>query len=130
AYVMLTGLGPHESGHLRVDTSGELRLVTGASPHGQGTATVLAQVVADQFGVSPADISVSHGDTDAIAFGVGTYASRNAVVAGNAALAVAQRVRDKALALAAHRLETSVQDVELNGGAWHVRWAPSRRPPL
>ncbi|HEX8967061.1 MAG TPA: xanthine dehydrogenase family protein molybdopterin-binding subunit, partial [Chloroflexota bacterium] len=64
AYVMLTGLGPHESSLLRVDPTGKLSLVTGASPHGQGTATALAQVVADELGVTPADISVSHGDTD------------------------------------------------------------------
>jgi carbon-monoxide dehydrogenase large subunit len=98
AYVMLTGLGPHESSLLRVDPSGKLTLVTGASPHGQGTATVLAQVVADELGVAPGDVSISHGDTDAIPFGVGTYASRNAVMAGNAARAAAVEVRDKAIA--------------------------------
>ena len=90
AYVMLTGLGPHESGMLRVDPSGKLALVTGASPHGQGTATVLAQIVADVLDISPGDVHVTHGDTDAIPFGIGTYASRNAVVAGNAAHAAAQ----------------------------------------
>src|SRR5207248_5974676 len=89
AFVMLTGLGPHESSLLRVDPTGKLALVTGASPHGQGTATALAQIVADELGVTPGDVSVSHGDTDAIPFGVGTYASRNAVVAGNAALVAA-----------------------------------------
>ena len=95
AYVMLTGLGPHESSLLRVDPSGKITLVTGASPHGQGTATALAQVVADELGVAPGDVSVSHGDTEAIPFGVGTYASRNAVVAGNAALAAARQVKEK-----------------------------------
>ena len=91
AYVMLTGLGPHEGSVLRVDPSGRLLLVTGSSPHGQGTATVLAQIVADALGVAPGDVSVSHGDTDAIPFGVGTYASRNAVVAGNSAFVAAVR---------------------------------------
>src|SRR5260370_25529248 len=53
AYVMLSGLGPHESSMLRVDPSGKIALVTGASPHGQGTATALAQIVADELGVDP-----------------------------------------------------------------------------
>ena len=53
AYVMLTGLGPHEGSVLRIDPSGQVTLVTGSSPHGQGTATALAQIVADQLGVAP-----------------------------------------------------------------------------
>jgi carbon-monoxide dehydrogenase large subunit len=130
AYVMLTGLGPHESGMLRVDPRGRLLLVTGSSPHGQGTATALAQIVADELGVPPSSVSVVHGDTDAIAYGVGTYASRNAVVAGNAALAAAQRVRAKALDLAAQLLETSVGDLEFRDGGVQVRGAPSRKLSL
>jgi carbon-monoxide dehydrogenase large subunit len=132
AYVMLTGLGPHESSLLRVDPSGKVALVTGASPHGQGTATALAQIIADQLGIPPSDVSVSHGDTDAIAFGVGTYASRNAVVAGNAAHVAAQQVKDKALALAAHLLEASPEDLEFaeTAGAVYVRGAPDRQISL
>ncbi|HEY1246742.1 MAG TPA: xanthine dehydrogenase family protein molybdopterin-binding subunit [Hyphomicrobiaceae bacterium] len=130
AYVMLTGLGPHESSSLRVDPSGRLSLVTGASPHGQGTATALAQIVAQALGVSPADVSVSHGDTDAIPFGVGTYASRNAVVAGNAAHAAALDVRARAVTLAAHLLEVEPGDLELVDGGVQVRGAPSTRLTL
>ena len=130
AYVMLTGLGPHESSLLRVDPSGKLALVTGASPHGQGTATVLAQLVADEFGVAPEDVSVLHGDTDAIPFGVGTYASRNAVVAGNSAFAAAHEVKAKALALAAQLLEAGPADLEVAQGAVRVRGAPDRRVSL
>jgi carbon-monoxide dehydrogenase large subunit len=130
AYVMLTGLGPHESSLLRVDPSGRLMLVTGASPHGQGTATALAQVVAEQLSVAPTDVSVAHGDTDAIPFGVGTYASRNAVVAGNAAHVAAVEVRAKALALAGHLLEAEVEDLELVDGGVQVRGAPHRRVTL
>jgi carbon-monoxide dehydrogenase large subunit len=132
AYVMLTGLGPHESSLLRVDPSGKVALVTGASPHGQGTATALAQVVADELGISPSDVSVSHGDTDAIPYGVGTYASRNAVVAGNSALVTAQQVKGKALALAARLLEVSLDDLEYSNtsGQIEVRGAPDRRVSL
>jgi len=130
AYVMLTGLGPHEGSLLRIDPSGKAALVTGASPHGQGTATALAQIVADELGLDPTTLSVSHGETSAIAYGVGTYASRNAVVAGNAALVTAQQVKHKALALAAHLLEAALADVELVGGGVQVRGVPSRRLSL
>jgi aerobic carbon-monoxide dehydrogenase large subunit len=130
AYVMLTGLGPHESSLLRVDPSGRLTLITGASPHGQGTATVLAQIVGAELGVAPETISVSHGDTDAIPFGVGTYASRNAVVAGGAAQAAAIRVREKAIGVAAHVLEAEPGDLELVDGYVQVRGAPDRRVSL
>jgi aerobic carbon-monoxide dehydrogenase large subunit len=130
AYVMLTGLGPHESSLLRVDPSGKLLLVTGASPHGQGTATALAQVVAQALDVSPAEVTVVHGDTDAIPFGVGTYASRNAVVAGNAAHAAALEVHARALALAAHRLEAEPGDLELVDGGVQVRGVPASRLTL
>ncbi|MBV9354757.1 MAG: molybdopterin-dependent oxidoreductase, partial [Chloroflexi bacterium] len=130
AYVMLTGLGPHEGSVLRVDTDGKLVLVTGASPHGQGTATALAQIVADELSIRPGDVSVRHGDTEAISYGVGTYASRNAVVAGGAAQAAARRVREKALALAARQLETSPEDLELVDGGVQVRGVPGRRRTL
>jgi carbon-monoxide dehydrogenase large subunit len=130
AYVMLTGLGPYESSTLRVDPSGRVMLVTGASPHGQGTATALAQIVGQALGIAPTDVSVTHGDTDAIPFGVGTYASRNAVVAGNAAHAAALTVRARALALASHLLETQPDDLELVDGGAQVRGAPTRRLTL
>jgi len=130
AYVMLTGLGPHEGSVLRIDPTGTLSLVTGCSPHGQGTATALAQIVADELGVTPEAVSVRHGDTDAIPYGVGTYASRNAVVAGNGALAAARRVKQKALQLAAHLLEAAQEDLELVDGGVQVRGAPPRRLSL
>ncbi|MDQ3811734.1 MAG: molybdopterin-dependent oxidoreductase, partial [Chloroflexota bacterium] len=130
AYVMLTGLGPHEGSVLRVDPTGHLALVTGASPHGQGTATALAQIVADELGISPGCVTVSHGDTRTIGYGIGTYASRNAVMAGNAARQAADRVRDKAIALAAYLLEAAPADLELVDGAVQVRGAPSQRMTL
>ena len=115
-YVMLTGLGPYESALLRLDATGHAVLVVGASPHGQGTATALAQLVADELGLRPEDITVRHGDTAAIPFGVGTYASRNAVMAGSAAFVAAGAVATKARRLAAHLLEADERDVELVDG--------------
>jgi aerobic carbon-monoxide dehydrogenase large subunit len=130
AYVMLTGLGPYESSLLRVDASGRLTLVTGSSPHGQGTATALAQLVADELGVRPEDVHVAHGDTEALPFGVGTYASRNAVVAGNAAHAAAQQIKARAIDLAAHLLEVEAADLELVNGGVQVHGAATRRITL
>jgi carbon-monoxide dehydrogenase large subunit len=129
AFVMLGGLGPHESARLRVDATGDVVLVTGASPHGQGTATALAQIVADELGVTPEQVTVRHGDTDLVPFGVGTYASRNAVVAGGAAYEAAVAVRTKALAVAAQALETEPEDLEVVAGGIAVAGAPRRFLP-
>jgi len=130
AYVALTGLGPYEGAILRVDGTGRVELVIGAAPHGQGTATALAQVVADALAVEPRDVSVAHGDTALIPFGMGTYASRNAVTAGNAALGAARAVAGKARRLAAHLLEVGEADLELADGGLRVVGAADRRLSL
>jgi carbon-monoxide dehydrogenase large subunit len=129
-FVLLTGLGPFESAALRVDGAGQALLVTGAAPHGQGTATVLAQIVADELGLRLDDVEVRHGDTAQISFGVGTYASRNAVMAGNAALGAARTVAAKARRVAAHVLEADEADVVLAEGGARVVGAPDRRISL
>src|SRR5258707_5753310 len=127
---MLSGLGPHESSMLRVDPRGKIALGTGASPHGQGTATALGQIVADELGIDPGDVRGAHGDTEAIAYGVGTYASRNAVVAGNAAFVAARQVKEKALSLAGQLLEAGPHDLEVRDCGVQVRGAPGRRGSL
>jgi carbon-monoxide dehydrogenase large subunit len=126
AFVMLGGLGPHESARVRVDGSGHVVAVTGTSPHGQGTATAIAQIIADVLGVTPEQVTVRHGDTDLIPFGVGTYASRNAVVGGNAAHAAATAVRQKAMTLAARALEVAANDLEVVEGGIAVVGVPQR----
>ena len=130
SYVALTGLGPFEGVTIRLDPSGQALLVTGASPHGQGTATALAQLVADELGLLPDDVRVRHGDTALIPFGVGTYASRNAVVAGSAAVVAARAIAAKARRVAASLLEAHEGDLELAGGAVRVVGAPDRRITL
>ncbi len=129
-FVLLTGLGPYESAALRVDGAGQALLVTGAAPHGQGTATVLAQIVADELGLRPRDVEVRHGDTAQIPFGVGTYASRNAVMAGNAALGAARAVAAKARRVAARLLEADEGDIVLTDGGARVVGAPDRQVSL
>ena len=126
SYVLLGGLGPYESAEVRVDPSGEVVVMTGAHAHGQGTDTALAQIVADELQTVPERVTVHHGDTDQIPFGVGTYASRNAVMAGSAVAVAARQVRAKALKLAAHLLEVTEDDLELRDGAFQVRGAPEQ----
>jgi carbon-monoxide dehydrogenase large subunit len=130
SYVLLGGLGPYESAEVRVDPSGEIVVVTGAHAHGQGTDTSLAQIVADELQTVPERVSVLHGDTDQIPFGVGTYASRNAVMAGGAVTVASRQVRAKAQMLAAHLLEVTEDDLEFADGAFQVRGAPEQTVTL
>jgi carbon-monoxide dehydrogenase large subunit len=125
-FTQISGMGPFESAEVRVDGAGHVTVVSGAAPQGQGSATTLAQLVADELDVPLERIRVVFGDTGRIPFGVGTFASRNAVVAGSATAVASQRVRDKAVQLAAHLLEVSPADLEWTDGAARVRGVPDR----
>jgi len=129
-YIESTGRGPFEGATVRVEPSGKVLLLTGVAPHGQSHETTLAQICADRLGVDLEDVTVIAGDTDAIPLGIGTYASRTAVVAGNAVSVAATAVRAKALRVAAALLETSPDDLELTHGTIHVRGAPDRNVSL
>lgn len=121
-----SGYGPHEGARVRVDGGGRVIVHTGACSQGQGHETALAQIVADVLTVSPEQVTLVGGDTDGIPYGTGTFASRTAVVAGNAVAAAALRVREQALRVAAHLLEASPHDLELRAGTARVRGAPDR----
>jgi len=125
-YVQQAGLGPFESAEVRVDEDGNVNVVSGAAPQGQGTGTMLAQIVADQLEVPLERVSVSFGDTARIPFGVGTYGSRTAVMAGSAALGAAQRVREKAIQVAAHLFEAGPGDVEWKDGVARIVGVPGK----
>jgi carbon-monoxide dehydrogenase large subunit len=116
----------HEYGAVRVEPGGRIVALTGTSPHGQGTATTLAQVIADELGVKPEDITVIHGDTAVVPFGFGTGGSRAATVGGTAVLLAAQGVKDKARRIAAHLLEAGEADLEFEAGRFHVRGLADR----
>src|SRR5581483_7778525 len=98
SYVEGSGFGPHEGAIVRLDPGGNLRVVTGAKPHGQGLETTLAQICADEFGLTPDRVTVIAGDTALIQYGVGTFASRSAVTAGSAVGIASQGLRQKVLA--------------------------------
>ena len=113
SYVEGSGFGPYEGAIVRLDQRGNLHVVTGAKPHGQGLETTLAQVCADEFGLPPERITVTSGDTSQIQFGIGTFASRSAVTAGSAVGIAAGKLREKVLAVAGELLEASADDLEL-----------------
>jgi len=114
-----TGRGPYESATVRVASTGRVSVYTGAHAMGQGIATALAQICADELGVRIDDIEVTCGDTAFISSGIGGYASRQTIVAGSAVQMAAKAVHDKALKVAAQILDTS-EALALVDGSVHV----------
>ena len=129
-YIEGTGIGPYEGARVTVEASGKVSVVTGIGTQGQGHFTSFAQVVAEQLGVAVADIHVVTGDTDLFYWRAGTFASRGAVVAGNAIHAAATKVRAKVLKMASDKLEAAPEDLELVDGHAQVKGVPSTAIPL
>lgn len=129
-YVEGTGVGPYEGGHVLVEPNGTVQVATGLSSQGQGHATVFAQIAADELGVPFEDVRVVTGDTRRFQYAVGTFASRAAVMSGNAIALAARKVRAKALRIAADALEASVDDLELVDGEVRVAGSPDAALPL
>ncbi|HEX6487408.1 MAG TPA: aerobic carbon-monoxide dehydrogenase large subunit [Candidatus Dormibacteraeota bacterium] len=129
-YVEGTGVGPYEGAHVQVLVSGKVLAATGIPSQGQAHATVWAQIVADELGVDVGDVEVTSGDTRRFPWGVGTFASRGAVTAGNAMHVAAQMVAEKAKQVAAAHLEANPDDLELAGGRVRVKGSPERGMPL
>ena len=109
-----------ETVELAMDPSGGVEVRIGASPHGQGLRTTLAQLVADEIGIAPERIQIVHGDTDRTPYGWGTFASRSLVIAGGASVLAARKVRAKLKKIASHLLETAADDIVLKDGAARV----------
>ncbi len=123
-YVEATGRGPFESVAIRIGPSGQIIAATGATAQGQGVKTMVAQIIADVLGLRASAIHVITGDTAATPAGLGAYASRQAVTAGNAALQAARLVADKIRLAAAALLETAPEDLELVDGHVRVKGVP------
>lgn len=124
AYVEGTGIGPYEGAKVQVMGSGRVSVVTGVGTQGQGHYTSYAQIVAEQLGVSVDKIDVVTGDTDQFYWGAGTFASRGAVVAGNAINEAAKVVRRKILKLASEHLNAPEDELELADGEVRVADMP------
>ena len=114
----------HESTLIRVDPQGKAVAYSGLSPQGQGSDTIVAQIVSDRLQIPFDHITVTHGDTETIPFGGGTHGSRGAVVGGHAALLAAQRVVEKARQVAAAMLEAAAEDIEYVNGLFTVVGSP------
>ena len=110
----------NERMELRFDPGGMVTIVAGTHNHGQGHATTYAQCVSDWLGVPFENIRLVQGDTDAVAFGRGTYASRSAMLGGSALKGAADAILEKAKLMAAHLLEAAAADLEFKEGKFTV----------
>ncbi|MBS4751665.1 xanthine dehydrogenase family protein [Nocardioides sp. zg-ZUI104] len=119
------GAGGWEHAEVRMLPTGKVEVVTGTSAHGQGHETAFSQIVADRLGVPFEDIEVLHGDTQVSHKGLDTYGSRSLVVGGEAIVRAADKVIEKARAIAAHLLEASADDLEFAQGRFTVRGTDS-----
>ncbi|WP_109510471.1 aerobic carbon-monoxide dehydrogenase large subunit [Nocardioides speluncae] len=125
-YVEGTGVGPYEGAHIHVETSGKVKVAVGLTSQGQGHQTAFAQIAADELGVRFEDVEVVAGDTRRMPYGVGTFASRAAVMSGSAVALTARMVRAKALRIAAEALGASADDLEIVDGVIRVVGDPAK----
>jgi carbon-monoxide dehydrogenase large subunit len=114
-----------DSATVRMDPQGTVSIAVGIHSHGQGLETTLAQLAADELGVSIDDIQLVYGDTQVSPYGMGTFASRSAVIGGGAVIGAARTIRGKLERIAATLLECSPDDLERTRGAFHVRGVPT-----
>jgi carbon-monoxide dehydrogenase large subunit len=134
SYVEICAMGPStilpgggwEAGTVRIERTGKVTLLTGASPHGQGQETTFAQIVADEFGIEPDDVVTLHGDTGRVATGIGTFGSRGTAVGGTAIYMAVQDLKEKMKKIAAHLLESTPDKIEFDIGKLVVKGDPAR----
>ena len=115
-----------EDAWINIDSVGKVTARTGISPHGQGSDVCMAQVVADQLGITPSDVQVLHGDTDVVPSGGGTGATRGTVVGTSAMYTVAEKARQKLSRIASHLMECPAEDVVFEEGRVYSRENPGR----
>ncbi len=113
-----------------MEPDGSVNVTTGFHSHGQGHETTFAQVAADELGVPMTSVRVTYGDTDSSAWGMGTWASRSAVIGTGAIVGAAGEIRERLRELAGALLEASPDDIELRDGAAAIKGAPSRSIPI
>ena len=125
-FVETSGIGPWEYARVEIDNGGKVLLYSGCNSVGQGIATALSQIVADELHCSIDDVSVVHGDTAKVPYGNGSNASRSTVMAGSAAVGASRKVKDKLFRLASSSLEIDVADLILRDGRVVAVGAPDR----
>ncbi|HLH93601.1 MAG TPA: xanthine dehydrogenase family protein molybdopterin-binding subunit [Xanthobacteraceae bacterium] len=114
------GVGLWESAEVRVNPTGSVEVLTGCHAHGQGHETTFAQVVADRLGIPIDKVSVVHGDTEKVQFGMGTYGSRSGAVGISALVKALDKVESKAKKVAAQMLEAAEADIQLKDGKFTI----------
>jgi aerobic carbon-monoxide dehydrogenase large subunit len=129
-YVEGTAIGPFEGARVTLDLAGRAVVATGAVSSGQGHETSFAQICADALGIPLEHVTVVGGDTATVPFGVGTFASRSGVTAGNSIADAAGAVRAKVVTAAAALLEAAEADIEIEDGRAFVRGVPATAVPL
>jgi len=133
-YVEICGMGPSsampaggwESATVRIEPTGQVNVLTGASPHGQGQETSFAQMGADVLGLEPGDVQVVHGDTAVVPYGIGTFGSRATAVGGTAVYKSLLKLRDKLTRIAGHMLGEDPSKLVLAGHKIFSNSAPKK----
>src|SRR5918997_1422689 len=120
------GAAMWESSNIKVRLPGKVVVTMGTQPQGQGHETTYAQVISHELGVPMEDIVVQHSDTQGTPFGYGSYGSRTSNVGSHAAIKAAAKVKDKARRYAAHMLEASPEDIEIDGANYQVKGSPDK----
>ncbi len=128
-FVKWTGLGPYEGARVIIHSANHIVVYLGIATMGQGHETIMAQICADGLGVPMERISVFHGSTDMVPYGVGTFGSRGTVMAGNAVHLACQKLRDKILALAGRYLQRDASRLEFRDGQVYPK-GEQFAPPL
>src|SRR5439155_20308811 len=116
----------YDTGSVRMEPDGTVRVAVGLHNHGQGHETTIAQIAADELGVPVEDVEVVYGDTAVVPYGLGTWASRSTVCSGGATVLAARDLRERIFELAAGMLEASPADLTLRNGSVSVRGSPTR----
>ncbi|MBS1978602.1 MAG: xanthine dehydrogenase family protein molybdopterin-binding subunit [Bacteroidetes bacterium] len=113
--------GLYEVGQVRVQPTGKVSVYTGSHSHGQGHETTFSQLVADRLGIAMEDVEIIHGDSESVAFGMGTYGSRSLAVGGSAIVKSIDKIIEKGKKIAAHKLEASADDIDFADGRFTIK---------
>ncbi|MBT9291802.1 xanthine dehydrogenase family protein molybdopterin-binding subunit [Prosthecodimorpha staleyi] len=122
------GVGLWESAEVRVNPVGTVEVLTGSHSHGQGHETTFAQLISERLGIGIDQVSIVHGDTDKVQFGMGTYGSRSGAVGMSAIVKAMDKVEAKARKIAAHLMEAAEGDIVIEGGEFKVAGTDKKMP--
>jgi carbon-monoxide dehydrogenase large subunit len=123
-------ISAYDSATVRMSPTGTVTVLSGVTSPGGGNETGIAQIVADQLGVSLDNVNVIQGDTLLCPFGLGNWSSRSVIIGGSAAHVAAGDLREKLLTVAGNMLETSPNDLTIADGQVFIKQALQRTLPL